>query len=123
MSTSILATMSAAIAADDASDITRAASVFILVSACVGILFAYYQFLQVRKVPLSTTEGRRAHTTYRTIEDQRESTLLNDEERNDKIIMIYNAIRQGADGFLFAEYGRCFIFMVAFALIGKFSRS
>jgi hypothetical protein len=40
-----------------------------------------------------------------------------------KIEMIYNAVRTGADGFLFAEYSRCFIFMVFFSLVVFFLTS
>lgn len=38
-----------------------------------------------------------------------------DSVRLEKIGIVYDAIRQGADGFLFAEYSRCLAFMVGFA--------
>ena len=103
------------------SDVTGAATAFVLVSSLVGVVFAFWQFLQVRKVELNARGigGRRGaavanagSTTYQTMDESNAGLLA--EDRTDKIVMIYNAIRQGADGFLFAEYGRCAMFCIVY---------
>ena len=51
------------------------------------------------------------------MESNEHGALLSEAERSDKIVFIYNAIRDGADGFLFAEYGRCLVFSVVFGAL------
>jgi len=100
--------------ADD-SQVTSEATIFILVSAAVGILFSIYQFYQVRKVRLDNHGILTVSaTSYQSIDDQ-DSGGIFDAGRLDKLNMVYDAIRQGADGFLFAEYTRCLAFMFVFA--------
>ena len=100
------------------SSVTTDATVFILASALIGILFSVYQFYQVRKVRLDNRTIV-AVTSYQAIGDD-EARGIFDSNRLEKIGMVYDAIRQGADGFLFAEYTRCLAFMVVFAGIGTF---
>lgn len=99
------------------SQITSEATGFIIGSAVIGILFAIYQFLQVRKVRLDNRTIV-AVTSYQAIDDH-QGTGIFDSERLSKISMVYDAIRQGADGFLYAEYTRCLAFMAVFAVISK----
>lgn len=109
--------ISEALASND-SDVTTGATLLILLSSAVALVFAFYQFAQVRKISLGPRVfGSRGGTQYQTISadgGDREG-LLNPSRQSDKIVMIYDAIREGADGFLYAEYGRCLIFMVGFA--------
>jgi len=102
-------------------------------AAGVGVAFAGFQFAQVRKVPLgarrsavSTQVGISIFTPaahdgaamqYQSTDSNERGELLLADQRADKIVFIYNAIREGADGFLFAEYGRCLVFSIFFGLV------
>jgi len=102
---------------ESSAEVTEAATTFVLASSAIGIVFAVFQFLQVRRVDLFGRRRFTAGTTYQSIDsEQTGRSLLTDQERSDKIVMIYNAIRQGADGFLFAEYTRCLLFCIVFGL-------
>lgn len=91
------------------SDVSSGATMFIVIAVLTGILFALFQMAQVRKISLVPRGGSGG------IGDR--SGLLRESDSSSKIVMIYNAIRQGADGFLFAEYFRCGIFMIFFGLV------
>jgi hypothetical protein len=105
-------------AAENNSAVTGDATAFILTSAAIGILFALYQFYQVRKVRLDNRTILTV-TSYQAIDDHEGSGGIFDAGKLEKISMVYDAIRQGADGFLFAEYTRCVAFMIVFAGISK----
>ena len=94
---------------DNKSDVSSEATLFILGAVITGILFALFQLIQVRKIDLIPRGGSGG------VGDR--SGLLRESDSSSKIVMIYDAIRQGADGFLFAEYFRCGVFMVFFGLV------
>ena len=53
---------------------------------------------------LTSRRGGNMSTQYQSVDSHEHGALLSEAERSDKIVFIYNAIREGADGFLFAEY-------------------
>ena len=73
-----------------------------------GIAFALFQFRRFARIRLNDTAFS-------------ETANLNDgdgsEDKMAKLIEIYEAIRQGADSFLFAEYKICAVFLVAFGFL------
>mmetsp|Transcript_8190 Transcript_8190/g.15146 ORF Transcript_8190/g.15146 Transcript_8190/m.15146 type:complete len:777 (+) Transcript_8190:117-2447(+) len=84
-----------------------ATSVFLFVCGAIGILFSIYQFKQVAKINLDNAGGA----------DNSVHLLGGDADSNERLLEIYNAIRQGADSFLFAEYRICLIFVVFFGAL------
>lgn len=81
--------------------------VFVVVSGVIGILFALFQFKLVSRISLTDTPGSSNQTPLVT-------SLGIDTSR---LIEIYDAIRQGADSFLLAEYTICGYFIIAFAIL------
>ncbi|GBG26715.1 Pyrophosphate-energized vacuolar membrane proton pump [Hondaea fermentalgiana] len=81
-------------------------SVLILASGVVGMIFAYIQFRMVAAVKLD--ESSSSDNSFR---------LLADGDASARMLEIYNAIREGADSFLFAEYKICLIFVVLFGSV------
>jgi len=102
------------------SDISTDATLVIVGGALVGIAFSLLQFHYVRKVRLDNKSILTVTSAYQAIEDQEAGATIFDASKLEKIRLVYNAIREGADGFLFAEYTRCLAFMVVFAAIGRF---
>lgn len=88
------------------SSVDVGTTVFILACGAVGLVFAVYQFIQIRKIKL-TSDGA----------DDNSFRLLGEGEASSRLIEIYNAIREGADSFLFAEYRICLIFVVVFGAV------
>lgn len=78
-------------------------SVFLVVSGIISLLFAVIQF---KRVALIEIDGKSNGVN---------TELLRPEST--KLIVIYNAIRDGADSFLKAEYKVCGIFIVIFGAI------
>ena len=76
---------------------------FILLSGIIGLIYAGMQYLQLRKVRL-----------YRPAEQ-----LLNcdSDTSMQEVRRVYNAIRDGANAFLWAEYKYMFIFIVLFDVL------
>jgi inorganic pyrophosphatase len=100
------------------SEITTAATALILVAAAIGIVFAILQFRMVRMVRLDNNRSILTVTaSYQSIDDQEAGAGIFDSSRLEKIRFVYNAIREGADGFLYAEYTRCLAFTVAFGVV------
>ena len=77
------------------------ADAFIFITAIIGVIFAWFQYKLVAKVSL--TGGS--------------NTLSNSGLDTSKLIVIYDAIRDGADSFLRAEYTICAYFIAAFGII------
>lgn len=78
-------------------DISTTVTIFIILCGVIGILFSLFQFRRVSKVGLGG------------------SKLL--QEENERMMQIYEAIREGADSFLKAEYKVCSIFIVFFGAL------
>lgn len=81
--------------------------VFIVVSGVIGILFALFQFKLVSRISLTDTPGGSNQAPL-------VSSLGIDTSR---LIEIYDAIRQGADSFLLAEYTICVYFLIGFGIL------
>ena len=95
-----------------------ATDAFIIVSGIIGILFAIFQFKLVSRISL--TDGAPGGGNQAPLV----TTLGVD---TSKLVGIYEAIREGADSFLRAEYTICAYFLLAFGLgtrrmIGPHSR-
>lgn len=79
-------------------------AIFIVVSGIVAICFSVFQYFQIAKISL--TPGK----------DGLKQPLTGDENLP-RLVEIYNAIREGADSFLFAEYKLCGIFIIIFGVL------
>lgn len=74
----------------------------------MGLLWAYSQFWIISKIPIESTAS------------SSESTPLQggiDEEKTARLKEIYEAIYEGAESFLRAEYAVCFTFITGFAVV------
>jgi len=84
------------------------ATIVIVVAGFTGIAFALFQFRRIARIRLTDTAFS-------------ETANLNDGEGSEdkmvKLVEIYEAIRQGADSFLFAEYKICAVFLVLFGFL------
>lgn len=94
-------TLMSTVAADGATQ--TGTTVFLVLSGVIGVLFAAFQFWRVAKIELGE-KGNNVNTE-----------LLRPEAS--KLLTIYEAIRDGADSFLMAEYKICAIFIVLFGAI------
>jgi inorganic pyrophosphatase len=83
---------------------------FILATGFISLLFAIFQFLQVKKIAVES----RAPSEDGQL---RAEDGVNHGEITRRLKVVYEAIYTGADSFLFAEYSICGIFMVVFSLI------
>jgi inorganic pyrophosphatase len=84
-----------------------ATDAFIIISAVIGILFAIFQFKLVSRISLTGAPGG----------GNQETLVSGVNFDTTKLIDIYDAIRQGADSFLKAEYTICAYFIVAFGIV------
>eukprot|EP00992_Anisonema_acinus_P001110 TRINITY_DN10381_c1_g1_i12.p1 TRINITY_DN10381_c1_g1~~TRINITY_DN10381_c1_g1_i12.p1 ORF type:complete len:784 (+),score=220.64 TRINITY_DN10381_c1_g1_i12:56-2353(+) len=86
-----------------------AATVLILVAALVGLLFAAFLVYQLSRIVISES-GSNEH-----------QHLMGDMGINPQswktMMTCYNAIREGANAFLFAEYMLCALFILAFGIL------
>mmetsp|Transcript_9173 Transcript_9173/g.22842 ORF Transcript_9173/g.22842 Transcript_9173/m.22842 type:complete len:783 (-) Transcript_9173:366-2714(-) len=73
----------------------------------IAIAFAWYLFTLVAAVQVNKTE---------LTESSKINSCMN-EKQTDSMEVIYEAIREGADAFLMAEYKICLIFVVCFAAV------
>jgi hypothetical protein len=85
-----------------------ATDAFIIISSVIGILFALFQFRLVARISLTNGVGADGNTTPLVTSLGIDTTRL---------IEIYEAIRTGADSFLFAEYTICCYFLVGFGIL------
>jgi inorganic pyrophosphatase len=84
-----------------------ATDAFIIVSSIIGILFALFQFKLVSRISLTGAPGG----------GNQETLVSGVNIDTTKLIGIYEAIREGADSFLKAEYTICAYFIVAFGIV------
>ena len=84
-----------------------ATDAFIIVSSIIGILFALFQFKLVSRISLAGAPGG----------GNQETLVSGVNIDTTKLIGIYEAIREGADSFLKAEYTICAYFIVAFGIV------
>lgn len=87
-----------------------AATILILVSGAVGLLWALLQYSIIAKIKI------RGGTSNGTSESD-SLTGGNSEETIKRLEEIYLAIVEGAESFLRAEYNVCFIFILAFSVL------
>ena len=87
--------MASSIMSDEGAD------AFIFITAIIGMIFAWFQYKLVARVSL--TGGS--------------DTLSNSGLDTSKLIGIYDAIREGADSFLRAEYTICAYFIASFGVV------
>lgn len=86
------------------------ATLIICVAGVVGILWAYSQFYLISLIPVESYAGGGGEN----------EPLVNgggDAEKTQRLQEIYEAIYEGAESFLKAEYTVCFWFITAFALL------
>ena len=83
-----------------------ATNAFIIVSSIIGILFALFQFKLVSRISLTGAPGG----------GNQETLVSGVNIDTSKLIGIYEAIREGADSFLRAEYTICAYFIVVFGI-------
>jgi len=84
-----------------------ATDAFIFISGFIGILFAIFQYKQVARISLTDAPGGGNQAPLVT-------TLGID---TSKLVGIYEAIREGADSFLRAEYTICAYFLLGFGVV------
>jgi inorganic pyrophosphatase len=84
-----------------------ATDAFIIVSSIIGILFALFQFKLVSRISLTGAPGG----------GNQETLVSGVNIDTSKLIGIYEAIREGADSFLKAEYTICAYFILAFGIV------
>eukprot|EP00929_Paragymnodinium_shiwhaense_P040404 TRINITY_DN21100_c0_g2_i1.p1 TRINITY_DN21100_c0_g2~~TRINITY_DN21100_c0_g2_i1.p1 ORF type:complete len:795 (+),score=198.67 TRINITY_DN21100_c0_g2_i1:102-2486(+) len=99
-----------------------AASAFIFIAGFVGLLFALFLFMQVKKIRLDTFgkggAGPNGSLNVPLVGHEAKAEAGHGgEDPSQTLVTIYEAIREGADAFLFAEYRICFAFIVIFGLI------
>src|ERR1700741_2662497 len=104
----------------------NATSGVIFIVAGLAILWAFIQFYIISLTPVKSadeTEGK--FTSFNPTSSAQH--LMNNDVEEDRVDMrakhasllveIYEAIREGAKAFLYAEYRICFVFCVAFAAV------
>jgi len=74
-------------------------------AGAIGLAFAWFLFTKVASVQVNKAE---------LTESSKINSCMN-EAQTDSMEVIYEAIREGADAFLMAEYKICFIFVACFA--------
>ncbi|GAX12650.1 hypothetical protein FisN_13Lh121 [Fistulifera solaris] len=85
------------------------ASSLIFLAGVVGIAWAYSQFRIIAKIPVESNSGNS--------ESQPLTSSGNDAEKTARLQEIYQAIYEGAESFLRAEYIVCFWFISVFSII------
>lgn len=92
---------------DNQMSINNNISIFLYTSGVLGVLFAIFLYLIVRSIRIPNEN-----------ESSLSQALLDTSEKNRKrLVEIYEAIREGADSFLFAEYKVCVYFIIVFSVI------
>eukprot|EP00640_Fibrocapsa_japonica_P000845 CAMPEP_0113952886 /NCGR_PEP_ID=MMETSP1339-20121228/90672_1 /TAXON_ID=94617 /ORGANISM="Fibrocapsa japonica" /LENGTH=739 /DNA_ID=CAMNT_0000961559 /DNA_START=70 /DNA_END=2289 /DNA_ORIENTATION=+ /assembly_acc=CAM_ASM_000762 len=84
-------------------------TVLILVFAIFGLLFGVFQFYCISKIKVQS--GKELE------EPLADSTDSATSETTKNLVTIYEAIRDGANAFLFAEYTICFYFIILFGIV------
>ena len=117
-------------------ELDSGATILIVVAGCTGLLFAVFLFrivASIRYVSMTLTLTVAVcfvflfSISWFSLGNQGSANgmgevsdnfrLLADGESNRKMIEIYEAIREGADSFLFAEYRICMIFILCFGTL------
>ena len=90
------------------------ASALILITACIGVVFALFLLRQVAKVPLDVDVASQIQETQflRTVQQPISTDVEHIREQNSKLRELYDAISAGANSFLFAEYRLCALFIL-----------
>jgi len=83
------------------------ASSVIIGAACLALVWALLQFLIISRIPIKSAG----------VSDESQLVGGNSEDTTSRLIEIYEAIYEGAESFLRAEYSVCGLFVVVFAAI------
>lgn len=83
---------------------------YIVVSGCMGLIMALFLFLRVRSIKPALNDSEEASKVL--LESGHKKTIA---EINASLTVIYDAVRNGADSFLMAEYKICLVFVIFFA--------
>jgi hypothetical protein len=83
----------------------------LIISAVLGLMFAYFRFRAVQKIKINPPSGE-----YALMSDIGDATP-SDAQQMALMYRIYGYITEGAKAFLLAEYKICGIFIVIFGLI------
>ena len=86
-------------------------------SAFLGLLFAAFQLSKVMKIKLKLTGSSSTGGPGYGSLLANEAGMDDTESKEKQLLFIYQAISDGADSFLHAEYRLCAIFLVAFSVI------
>eukprot|EP00948_MAST-09A_sp_MAST-9A-sp1_P001437 g1437.t1 len=94
-----------------------AADYLVIITGLIGILFALYQYWQVSKITFDDLHfgGDNVHSPLN--KNWEEEGGNSPAQQKSDLVMFYNAIREGAQTFLFAEYMYCAVFIVVFYII------
>ena len=86
------------------------ASGIIFLAGAVGLAWALSQFLVISRIPIVSQEG---------VDESQPltSSSSNNDEKTARLNEIYQAIYEGAESFLKAEYNVCFWFIMVFSII------
>eukprot|EP00992_Anisonema_acinus_P001109 TRINITY_DN10381_c1_g1_i11.p1 TRINITY_DN10381_c1_g1~~TRINITY_DN10381_c1_g1_i11.p1 ORF type:complete len:794 (+),score=241.15 TRINITY_DN10381_c1_g1_i11:61-2382(+) len=87
------------------------ASALIVIGALAGIAFALFLYRQIAKIRLGPENSQNIERR------QLEEEMDVNPQSWETMIKCYNAVRTGANAFLFAEYMLCCIFIVVFGLL------
>mgnify|MGYP006353869419 CR=1 FL=1 len=85
------------------------ASAVIVAAGIIGIIWAFIQFRLIARIPIISQPA--------TGEDQALLANGQDEEKTARLKEIYEAIYEGAESFLRAEYTVCFWFVMVFSIV------
>lgn len=91
------------------SPLQLSATSLVFLAGAVGIVWAYSQFTIIAKIPVESNSG--------SSESQPLTGSGNDAEKTARLQEIYEAIYEGAESFLRAEYKVCFWFISVFSII------
>jgi Na+/H+-translocating membrane pyrophosphatase len=94
-----------------------ATTVVILVVSLFSIIWAYIQYTIISKIEVESADGEDPSVNLKLIAGAEESSAEDRAKQTALLIEIYEAIREGAKAFLFAEYKIVFVFCIAFAVV------
>lgn len=82
-----------------------------MIAGIVGLLWAYLQFFIISRIPVESQQGTSEESQPLT------ASSADNDEKTARLKEIYQAICEGAESFLRAEYTVCFWFIFAFSIL------
>jgi len=94
-------------------------TILVVVGAVVGIVFGLLLFLRVKSIKLTVHHAGAGYGTGAPLlsHDAEGGHAATSHDAGETLLEIYNAVREGADAFLMAEYRICAIFLVLFGIL------